>query len=268
MTCVICAGQSRHIFSGRIMEKYDIKYFHCTMCGFLRTEKPFWLEEAYRDPINVSDTGILSRNISYSRAVAAVIFFLFDRHARYLDYAGGYGILTRLMRDYGFDFFWHDRYARNIFAGGFEFTPGSGEINLLTAFEVFEHFWDPVPEVERMLGITRNVLFSTELLPTRIPGPEEWWYFGLDHGQHVGFHTCESLRRLAVRNNLRFYSNGRNLHLFTEKKIPETLFIAIVKFAPLGLGKAIKLFLNSRTESDLRLLVRPGDSGGEGEEVR
>ncbi len=38
----------------------------------------------------------------------------------FLDYAGGYGVFTRLMRDIGFDFYWHDPYTQNLFANGFE----------------------------------------------------------------------------------------------------------------------------------------------------
>ena len=47
--------------------KYQIDYFFCKNCGFLQTEKPYWLEEAYKDSINDSDTGYLQRNVLFSK---------------------------------------------------------------------------------------------------------------------------------------------------------------------------------------------------------
>ena len=51
------------------MDKYDVKYFLCGNCGFVFTEEPYWLNEAYKSAINISDTGIVTRkNLSTTPA--------------------------------------------------------------------------------------------------------------------------------------------------------------------------------------------------------
>ena len=118
VTCNICQNRSHKVFRHEVRGKYAVEYFLCDNCGFLQTESPFWIKEAYEDPINLSDTGYVTRNVYLSRRALIILYFLFDRQARFLDYAGGYGILTRLMRDYGLDFLWSDEYTPNLFARG------------------------------------------------------------------------------------------------------------------------------------------------------
>jgi len=77
---------------------------------------PYWLDEAYGDAISVLDTGLIQRNLHIAERLAPLLYFLFDHKAPYLDVAGGYGMLVRLMRDIGFDFYWSDKYCRNLFA--------------------------------------------------------------------------------------------------------------------------------------------------------
>ena len=103
MKCKICDTECRQQFFRTILNKYQIAYFYCGACGFLQTEEPYWLEEAYESAIANADTGLVQRNIYLSRMLSTLLFFEFDRQGKYLDFAGGYGMLTRLMRDAGFD---------------------------------------------------------------------------------------------------------------------------------------------------------------------
>ena len=95
----------------------------------MQTEKPYWLEEAYSTPIAAEDTGILKRNYDNRIIASAVIEGFFNAGAQFLDYGGGWGILTRLMRDDGYDFYLMDKYSENLFARGFDYLQGS-ETNL------------------------------------------------------------------------------------------------------------------------------------------
>ena len=140
-----------YAFKAIVLSKYQVSYYHCPHCGFIQTEDPYWLDEAYKDPINVEDTGLLSRNISFSEMTALLIYFLFDKNGIFLDYAGGYGIFTRLMRDIGFNFFWHDPMTQNLLSRGFEYSDSLPRCELLTSFESFEHFKDPLTEITKML---------------------------------------------------------------------------------------------------------------------
>ncbi|MEG5040794.1 MULTISPECIES: methyltransferase domain-containing protein [unclassified Microcoleus] len=207
------------------MGKYDVDYFQCSNCGFVQTEEPYWLEEAYSQPIASSDVGLAFRNLSFSQITQNLLFNFFNHQSRFLDYGGGYGLFVRLMRDAGFDFYWLDKFCQNIFAQGFEIdAAANNQFELVTAFEVFEHLVHPIDELEELLKKSRNILLSTELLPESNPKPDEWWYYVLHEGQHVSLYTAKALSIIATKFNLNFYSNSSSLHLLTEKELPENLF--------------------------------------------
>jgi len=231
MNCKVCSSKTVFFRKAIILNKYNIDYFKCDNCEFIQTEDPCWLEEAYREPINVSDTGIIARNIYLTNITASIIYFLFDKKASFLDYAGGYGLLTRMMRDIGFDFYWHDPYTKNLFARGFEYA-GSGAIELITSFESFEHFVNPSQEIEKMFAISENLLFSTELIQKS--EYEDWWYYGSEHGQHISFYSMKTLSFLSSKYGLNLYSDGKSLHLLTAKKISSSLFKLLRRLNGIG----------------------------------
>jgi hypothetical protein len=163
MNCKICNKGVEKCFNHKVLNKYNVDYFYCESCIFIQTEEPYWLEEAYATPIGAIDTGIVKRNFLLAHRTTAILYFLFNKNGNYLDYAGGNGMLVRMMRDFGFDFYWQDKFSSNIFAGGFDYHNDLGKINLITCFEAFEHFSDPVREIEKLLDISNNILLSTEL---------------------------------------------------------------------------------------------------------
>jgi len=182
------------------------------------------LEEAYRDPINRSDIGLLQRNLVLSRTVDLVLRAWFPRFGRYLDWGGGYGVFVRLMRDLGHDFRMYDPYTTCLFARGFDMKTPEGRFALVTAFEVFEHWADPMANLAEIFRHTDHLLFTTELVPTPVPAPEAWWYFGLDHGQHVGFIARRTLDAIAGKFGMHACSNGRGLHLLSRKPVAPPVF--------------------------------------------
>jgi hypothetical protein len=226
MICNLCNSAGQELFAqATVLGRHTVSYYRCVQCGFISTEQPFWLDEAYTAAINDSDVGLVQRNHQLATVVKVLIPLFFNPRGRFVDYAGGYGLLVRLMRDWGYDFTWYDKYCHNIFAGDFVAAPpGTEQVELLTAFEVFEHLSDPWSELERMLAYSRNILFTTQLLPEPAPKPDEWWYYGLEHGQHICIYTRRSLQCLAERAGLNYYTNGSSMHLFTEKRLSQKIF--------------------------------------------
>ena len=207
-----------------MLDRHDVTYHRCPACGFVQTDPPTWLDEAYAEAITASDLGLVSRNLTMARFTRALISLGFDPGGRFLDHGGGTGLLVRLLRDTGLDFRRSDAHAENIFARGFEGTlDGSETYELVTAFEVLEHLVDPVGELERILTCTESVFLSTVLLPEPAPGPAEHWYYGLEHGQHVSLFTRPALEALARRLGVRLLSHG-SLHLLTRRPVTTRAF--------------------------------------------
>ncbi len=248
MICKICNEESVYIFNAKVLNKYDVKYFHCPTCGFLQTEEPYWLSEAYSESINLSDTGYLHRNIVLSKSASVILTLLFDPKGKFLDYAGGYGVFVRLMRDVGFDFYWQDKYTQNLFSRVFEWN--GEKVEAITTFESFEHFENPIGEIEKMLSISKNIIFTTEILTEPVPQPNEWWYFGLDHGQHISIYSEKTLNYIANSFDLKYIHHG-SFHIFTDKRISERKLKFLLRLNKFGLHKFLaKLFLTSLTWQD------------------
>lgn len=241
------------VFSDKILHKYTVQYYQCPQCEYLCTEEPYWLKEAYANPINDTDTGILVRNILYSRIISGIIFVFFSKTVKCLDYGGGYGIFTRLMRDIGFDYYWSDPYTENMFAKGFEYSPDMNDIGLITSFENFEHFVTPLTDVKKIMDISSSIIFSTKVLPCSVPKPGEWWYYGLEHGQHVSFYSEKTLQTIANKLDLHYYPINHDVHLFSPRKINNILLYVIKKFYWI-ISPIIKLLLQTKIFEDMEYL--------------
>jgi hypothetical protein len=251
-SCRVCGTFCRYLWKGKLLN-FSAKYYECDSCGYVQTEQPYWLEHAYSSAINSSDTGIIARNLKNARIVLATMLVIGKLNDRIVDCAGGYGLMVRLLRDYGVDALWADRYCENLLARGFEYNGESA--SLVTAFEVFEHFVDPVEELDRLLSISPNVLLSTEIIPKNTPPPDQWWYYGQNHGQHIGFFRIKTLKLLAKQRGKYLISNGTTYHLITDSlnsKIAWRVILSSNKIVPI----LLKGFIKSKTWSDHLMIAK------------
>ena len=248
MKCIVCGGESTEIFQKNILQKYPVKYYQCSNCKHLFTEEPHWLNEAYSSAITQLDLGLLDRNILF-REFFQIIFHEmgFDGSNTFVDFAGGYGVFTRLMRDKGWDYFWQDDYCDNLYAKYFEAK--KEKYTAVTAFEVFEHSWEPKKLLSRMFEYADIVFFSTVVQPN-IPPKElfNWYYTEPLTGQHISFASEQSLQYLAKEFQATYF-NHLSFHCFVRNQdSPRDPFLA---FKRKGIAKLYHGFLRRMNHKPL-----------------
>lgn len=77
MKCKICGTDTNIAFKATILGRYDENLYKCDNCGFLSVGEAYWLNEAYNEAINMSDTGIVARNLALYKIVSCVAYCCF-----------------------------------------------------------------------------------------------------------------------------------------------------------------------------------------------
>ena len=226
--CRVCGSSTRDFARKKILKKYDVAYFQCTSCGHIQSEQPYWLEEAYTGLSFKRDTGMVDRSVWTAKAVVALAYKRdLSSETPMLDWGAGTGMFVRLCRDHGLNYFYSDRYAANIFALGFE-APAleKNRYKVISAFEVAEHFPDPLADFAQILDLSPDYfIFSTLLYKDQGPG---WWYV-LEDGQHVAFYTRKSLEIIAHKHGYHLATDDCGTHLFSRIKIGDRLVHSLCK---------------------------------------
>lgn len=185
----------------------DRPLHQCPTCEGAFYASPDWLDRAYSSAISSHDTGIVERCFDLANVLTP--FLRGQRDQPVLDFGGGIGLLSRIMRDRGFDFHSWDPMAEYRLPLPIAEIPTA---SMVTMVEVLEHLTDPVAELRRIAERAPVIFISTHLIPASGLVPD-WHYLQPETGQHIFFCTDTTLKRLAAELDMRVTSNGHNLHV-------------------------------------------------------
>ena len=203
--CRLCGGDLSALFARKVRARNDVEYLRCAACGSLQTERPYWLAEAYAGTAAPLDMAALTR----AMAVRAFTLRILDlvaipRRATLLDWGAGNGILTRLLADGGLDVYGYDKHVRSAYTAD---RPPPTPCDVVTAFEVGEHFSDPAVEIDGIFPYSPRLhIVSTELHQSQ---NEDWPYLHPVIGRHVFFYSQEALRYVARRHGYELFCGSR-----------------------------------------------------------
>ncbi|CAK0750876.1 hypothetical protein CCP3SC5AM1_1740001 [Gammaproteobacteria bacterium] len=205
--CRLCGSTAEPTFSRQVLFKYTVTYFKCTNCGSLQTETPYWLKEAYSQKPERFDTGKASRTLTNFFILRRLFDILGIRASdRCVDFGGGTGLLARLMRDIGYNYYSYDKYGNGEFCDGFSWDQFDRPVRLVTIFECAEHFANPSEEWETIFATGVDIIVGT----TGIHDGQgaDWSYLSPESGQHVFFYSTAAFAQLAGKHGRFAYLVG------------------------------------------------------------
>lgn len=225
--CPIDGLAMQHAFDHAVLNRHMAAYYQCGTCGLLQVGDPHWLEDLYKQEITDLDPWVGIRNVINARRLEPILWMLFPQRSIFVEDACGYGLLTRLMRDAGFEFYGEDPYCKPIFCERFP-PPRDVRATAVLAIEVLEHVMDPVAFVRSRLAHYRTdvMIASTSVFSGAPPDPS-WPYYAFQTGQHVTLYQTRSLAALAGVLNLHYHRLGSDLHLFSRVAIPAWKILAL-----------------------------------------
>lgn len=204
MGCKLCNGVTKKMFNLMILDKYQGEYYECINCGSLQISDVYWLEEAYRTGnLSSLDHGVIQRNLDNF----CIVYFFSKIFSvkKILDFGGGTGILTRLLRDYGLDSFFYDRHVAHSVAPSFNSTV-IVDSDLRLAFEVLEHFINPDQDFNLLFDNNPEyIIVSTELYANQ---GSDWPYLVPQSGQHIFFYSKKAMEFIAKKNRYQYLNVG------------------------------------------------------------
>jgi hypothetical protein len=203
----LCDQTSSLYFNKTILGKYNIDYYKCTNCQSLQTENPFWLEEAYSLDSEKYDTGKASRTLqNFLNLPSLFEIFHINKLDFSIDWGGGGGLLSRFLRDIGYNFYSYDLHLQSEFSQAFKWENQNPKVQLITAFEVIEHFSDPINEFNNIFRLNPDFFIcSTDIFKNQ---DKDWFYLSPDNGQHIFFYSEMALALIAQKFGYTAYNLG------------------------------------------------------------
>ena len=220
--CRVCLGDTR-LFDVSTILKFEARYVICNQCESVQVEGPHWLADAHSNAISGLDVGLVSRTTVASRLIISFFRLQKIRQVNGIDWGGGTGLLTRMLRDSGLDVYSYDKYANQELANVFvvEETSLKSKMTFVSAIECFEHLTNPIFDLRDASNEKDFLILTTETLPDPAPLPslKSWWYFMPETGQHVTFASSEGIKRFGSNLGFEFYLRVGDMHFFARKKI-------------------------------------------------
>ena len=164
-----------------------VEYLRCDSCGHIYCPDMIRMPKSVIAKIYGPDYSIYDPDMVRDRPVRCYElltgFFFPNLPDSHLDYGSGYGLLTELLRDNG----WNSKSYDPFLSA--EEKP-EGQYSVVSAFEVAEHSQHPRELFNELSKLTKTIL----ILSTRRNNNQDksWWYVSPKNG-HINIYSEKSL---------------------------------------------------------------------------
>lgn len=216
MKCFVCGAPTAFAFAKTYTEEPfatfmtdigEVRYERCPDCGFTISRTHAELDAARWQQLNqdfhhhLEDPDQERLNNQPPYAEQALMLAMLSRHgvvdmADALDFAAGYGTLSRLLGEYfGIELPIHDPFISGS-GTALHIQPGAGRtFNTVINSAMFEHVTcrEDLDQVDRLVSSTGCLILHT-VVCERVPNDPDWFYIRIP--VHTAFHTNGSMQRL------------------------------------------------------------------------
>ena len=217
LSCLLCDQPLTTIFDTQIKVNHTCVYYHvCNHCGFTWKDPQFYvpLEEEKRQYDYHQNSLENEGYVKMFETFIDVAISPFIQAGSALDYGAGPGpVLPYLLTQKGFETTLYDPfyapYAKCL----------NTQYDLVTVTEVFEHFYDPLASIKRVVDCVKPqgiLAIMTRFKTMDNPTFLTWWY--RRDVTHVCFYTEKAFQFIAKRFNLtQLYTNHTNIIVFRKE---------------------------------------------------
>jgi SAM-dependent methyltransferase len=210
MNCKICNSENLNDIIAN-----NKKYYNCNDCGFIFIDERYLatkeeeLAEYELHENTIENKGYVQMFENFMKEG----FYPYAKSCkRVLDFGCGPGpVLSELIRRNGYEVEVYDIfYSPDIPEGLFDFV---------TSTEVFEHFINPLKEIEFILSLMKKGAYlsiMTQYHPNDSKKFEDWWYNR--EVTHISFYTEKTFEYIASKYDLDYvYNNKKNISVFMKR---------------------------------------------------
>lgn len=207
MICKICSSETYILYDAQ----FNMDYHRCKVCGFIYEDPKHHMshhseKEEYGTHNNsIEDEGYVNMFRKFQRA-----FEPFVRGKDVLEYGSGpEPVFSEVLRRDGYQVTSYDPF----------FLPDESYLeykyDLITSTEVFEHFSEPMVEIEKLLNLLKKD--GVLAIMTQFPKTDEhfktWWY--RRDPTHISFYTIESFKKISQKYKLDIlFHNDKDYMIF------------------------------------------------------
>lgn len=213
--CMICESRAEPYFTKqyaetKFSESLSVEYCKCSECGFVYSRTHQEMPKSNWEALNLRchqsfESDLSSRTINQPPyAGMAMAVNILSKNGiihvdRTLDYAAGYGSLSKILSKYhGINIDCYDKYVFDDSSSDHvHYVSGKslGDYNVVVNSAMFEHVVarQDLDEVNDCVAAA-GVLMLHTLVCENVPADPEWFY--LDPIVHCAFHTNKSMRIL------------------------------------------------------------------------
>lgn len=215
MACPVCNAEESTFVIRVIKSGLEIEYVRCCECRTVYAPEVLsWEPGDFKckiyniDYVKFDPDFVEKRPRIYANSLYKNRFPSFS--GRHLDYGGGNGKLSQILRDEAsWDSQTFDRYYGDV-------KLPEGKFDLVTAIEVFEHavnvheLWNDLSRLTNFGGI---LFVSTWTAPDNLESMNDWFYL-LPRNGHFIFYSPEAFDLLEKQYGFERYSSVGAIHCF------------------------------------------------------